>query len=188
MKKLIALLLSAAMATLMLACGDGGNGSNHPDGTPVDSAKGLLSAVWADLPEDERFFVTGGDYDAPVENDAGTVTSTDFLTFNLLLPEALHSQVDEAASLIHGMNANSMTLGAYHLTADASADDFAATMREVIQGNHWMCGFPEELFIAAVDDYVLVGFGLADNMNAIETHLTGLYTQTQILYQEAIAA
>lgn len=184
MKKIISLLLVAIMAIALVACTN-----NNEDTTKTDAdATQTLSAIWADLAEDEKYFVSGGDMvNNTVENDAGKVEDANFMTYNMLLPEELHSQVDDVASLIHGMNANSLTLGMYHLTEGTDEAEFAETMRSAIQGNRWMCGFPEQLFIASVDGFVLVGYGLTDNIESIKTHLASVYPNSTIICEEAIA-
>lgn len=157
------------------------------DATPaIEGADKLLSAVWADIAEDEKYFVSGGDMNNMVDGDAGLVTDTDYMIYNLHFPEELHASVDQVASLIHGMNANSMTTAVYHLTEGTDAATFAESMRDTIQSTQWMCGFPEQLYIASVGEYVLVSYGLTDNVAAIESHLTAVYPAAQMLISEAI--
>lgn len=188
MKKLVALLLAALMMVVLVSCTQDEKQSDSPSRVDHGSAAQVLSSVWADFSEDEKFYVWGGDYDTIIENDAGTVQSKDFMTYSLLLPENLYDQVDDVASLIHGMNVNSMTVGMFHLVESADIDAFAQTMRDAIQNKQWMCGFPDELYIANMDGYVLVGFGLTENMSAIQTHFNKLYSNVQVLYQEPIQA
>lgn len=184
MKKIIALLLAVVMTMALVACTNSNGGDSKTEAT----AKEMLSAVWADLAEDEKYYVQGGDMDNSVEDDAGEVKNAEFMTFNLLLAEDLHSQVDDVASIIHGMNANSLTLGMYHMTKDADVDAFAKAMREAIMNNRWMCGFPEKMFIASVDGFVLVGYGLLDNIDSIATHFAKVYPESKVLYHEDIIA
>jgi len=50
-----------------------------------------------------------------------------------------------------------------------------------------MCGFPEKMLIAVVGgEYVVVAYGLNDNVNPFETALTEAYPDTVVKYSEAI--
>lgn len=164
------------------------------DTTPVDTtpaaaentASAVLSAIWAKYADDQKFFAMGGDFNAMVDGAPGVVdvTNTEFLQYNLLVPEAQWASVTEAASLIHGMNANTFTAGAY-VVADAAA--FAEAMKTAIQSNQWMCGFPETLLIVNVDGVVVVAFGLNDAMTPFQTHLAEVYANAETLVNEPIA-
>ena len=88
--------------------------------------------------------------------------------------------------MIHMMNANTFTCGVFKLTGTTAAD-FGAAMRDAVQNNQWMCGFPEKLLIQSCGDaYVLVAFGLNDAMTPFETHLKEAYPGFETLYSEAI--
>lgn len=197
MKKLIALTLALVMALSLAACGAADEtgtttGANNETETTVasevevNSALEVLEKVWALYAEDQKFYAMGGDYNAPVDNAPGSVelSNTDFLTYNLLVPEAEQAGLVEAASLIHAMNANTFTCGAY-VVGDAEA--FASAMQTAIQGNQWMCGFPETLYIVNVGGYVVVAFGVNDAMTPFQTNLTTAFPGATELVNEPIA-
>lgn len=193
MKKLICALLALTMILALTACGTTApEQTQAPTAEPtepelvIEGTDKLLSMIWADMSEDEKYYVGGGDTEHMVENDAGLVTDADYMTYNLHLPEELHSQVTEAASLVHGMNLNSMTAAVYRLAEGTDAAAFAQALRDSIQSTQWMCGFPEQLYIASVADCVLVVYGLSDNVASIEDHFTQLYPVAETLYKEAI--
>lgn len=195
MKKIIALLLALTMLAAFAGC----NNANTPETTegtkPVEtttepapvaaSALEILQTVWAQFGEDEKFFVMGGDFDNMVDGAPGKVTNTDFMSSNLVVPAEQVANITDAAALTHGMNANTFTCAAYAV-ADATA--FATAMQTAIQGNQWMCGFPEKLVIAEVGGYVVVMFGHGDAVNPFQTKLTAAYPTTNILVNEAITA
>ena len=193
MKKIIALLLALVMAVAMAACTPAAN-NNETTTAPVEtttepaaavaSALEILETVWAQFGEDEKFYVMGGDFDAMVDGAPGKVTNTDFMSSNLIVPAEQVANITDAAALTHGMNANTFT-GAAYAVADSQA--FAAAMQTAIQGNQWMCGFPEKLVIAEVGGYVVVLFGHGDAVNPFQTKLTAAYPTTNILVDEAIA-
>ena len=194
MKKMIALLLALTVVASMAACTPAAN-NNETTTAPVEtttepapvaaSALEVLQTVWAQFGEDEKFFVMGGDFDAIVDGAPGKVTNTDFLSSNLIVPADQTANITDAAAMTHAMNANTFT-GAAYAVADAKA--FATAMQTAIQGNQWMCGFPEKLVIAEVGGYVVVVFGHGDAVNPFQTKLTAAYPTTNILVDEAITA
>ena len=194
MKKIIALLLVAVMALGMVACtGAGTNNEDNTTGAKVESpasALEVLEKTWALYDEEtEKFFAMGGyaldEEEIPVTVDGapGVVSDNDYLVYSLLVPETEAANVTEAASLVHAMNANTFTAGAYKVS-DVTA--FSAAMREAIQNNQWMCGFPEKLLIADIGGVVVVAFGNGEVMGVFQGHLTTAYTGAHILVDEAI--
>ena len=187
MKKIFALLLATVMILSMAACGKNEPTETTPATTEptavAASALEILETVWAQFGEDERFFVMGGDFDNLVDGAPGKAANADFLTGNMIVPADQTANITDAASLIHAMNANTFTCGAYAV-ADAKA--FATAMQTAIQGNQWMCGFPEKLVIAEVGGYVVVMFGHGDAVTPFQTKLAAAYPTTNILVDEAI--
>jgi len=161
-----------------------------PAVTGPASALELLEKVWERYGENERFPIMGGNvesnvFDAPGEYDMAYAEN---MTYNLLIPAEQITNVTAAASMIHAMNANTFTCGAFTLAEGVSVQDFAAAMQAAVQGNMWMCGFPERLVIAAVaEKYVVVAFGVDDAMTPFHTHLMEAYPEAQILFDEPIA-
>ena len=193
MKKIIALLLVAVMALGLVACGTTNNtdeGNKETTGAKVEapaSALEVLENIWALYGEDEKFFAMGGfkldteGIPVTVEGAPGVVEDNDYLNYTLLVPA--EQTVTEAASLMHAMNANTFTCGAYKV-ADVQA--FASAMQTAIQGNQWMCGFPERLLIANVGGIVVVAFGKGEVMTPFQNHLTKAYAGAEVLVNEAI--
>ena len=192
MKKIIALLLALVMTASMAACAPAAN-NGETTTAPVEtttepavtiaSALEILETVWGQFGDDEKFFVMGGDFDNMVDGAPGKASNTDFLTGNLIVPADQTANITDAASLIHAMNANTFTCAAY---AVADANAFATAMQTAIQGNQWMCGFPEKLVIAEVGGYVVVMFGHGDAVTPFQTKLTAAYPTTNVLVDEAI--
>ena len=148
----------------------------------------ILENIWAQVGEDNQFFVMGGNMENYVDGAPGNYNMEykENLPFNLLVPEAELANIDEAGFMQHAMNATNFTAGVVHYTGDVAT--FASTMQAAIQGNQWMCGFPETLIIAAIDsEYVLVSFGVNDAMNLFVPAVSAAYANAEILYNEAIA-
>ena len=149
----------------------------------------LLNNVYALFGEDERFPATGGDFSSDeIIEGAGK--------FGLEEPEALDSvvgypaaeiaKIDSAASLMHMMNANTFTSGAYHAAAGTDIAALAEAIRANIQSRMWCCGFPDKLIVATVDDYVISAFGKNFAIDAFTKHLAEAYPTAKILIEEPI--
>ena len=179
-KKILAILLAVTMILALAACGK--------EATPVEtepqvevpgSALEILETVWALYGDDEKFPVMGGDMVNMVDGAPGAygLEDAESLTYQLLVPAEEIANIDQAASLFHGMMLNNFTFGAYHVTGDVAA--FVEAMHTAITGNRWMCGFPEKLVIISVGDYVVSAFGngeLIANFTGCEIKYNGAPT------------
>lgn len=198
MKKILAILLALTVVLSLAACAEPTKNSdkdtttaptkNEAPAEPVidvkDSAE-LINNIWNAVPEDKKFFAMGGDFTNPVDNAAGIYSLEDEgLSSTLLIPADQIANVDEAASLVHAMNLNNFTCGAFHVTGDKAA--FVEAMHNAVTGNQWICGMPEKLIIAEIGDYVLVCFGINDAIAPFETALGTAYASANIKYNEAI--
>ena len=102
----------------------------------------------------------------------------------LLVPEAELEGVSEAASLLHAMNANTFTSGAFKV-ADAAA--FTTAMQTAIQGNMWMCGFPEQLVIFTFgNEFVVYAFGNGELVANFQAKLAAAHPDAVLAVNEPI--
>lgn len=186
MKKLTAILLVLAMLLAFAACTGSKDdttteGKSEPAGPA--SALALLEEVWKTYAEDEKFAAAGGDgteensrSDAPGKfgiSDAETLDSM------LGFPKDSVALIDDAASLMHMMNQNTFTCGAYHVANSSDVDALAAKLKDNILARRWMCGFPEKLVIVAVGDYVLSYFGNGETVDLFTAKLTAVYSDAR---------
>ena len=211
MKKIISLVLAGVMALSLAACGTQKPvETNAPETTapaettaPIETnapetqapavsagAVAILENIWNLYGEDEKFAVIGGNMESPVDGAPGNydMAYAENLTYNLLIPETEMANVTEAATMIHMMNANTFTCGVVRLTEGTDAAAFGSTMRDAVQNNQWMCGFPETLTVAVIDgEYVLIAFGVNDAMNPFMTHFVEAFANAEVLFNEAVA-
>lgn len=187
MKKLIAMLLVLTMAMGLAACGTSGTEDKGNVNVPA-SALEILEKTWGAVAEDSKFYVMGGDMNNMVENAPGTFDPKDEgITGTLLVPAEQAANVDQAASLMHGMLANNFTCGVFHMAQGADAAAFAEAMHTAISTNPWMCGMPEKMLIAVVGgEYVLAAFGINDAMTPFETAFNAVYADADVKCSEAI--
>lgn len=184
MKKIIAMLLALTLAMGLVACGTGSAGAKED--VPA-SALEILENVWGKYAEDEKFFVMGGDMNNMVNGAPGKfdVADTDGMTYTLLVPADQVANVDDAASVVHGMLTNNFTCGVFHV-ADAAA--FAKAMQENVMGNQWMCGMPERLIVEVIGgEYVLMAFGITDAMTTFAAHLAEAYPNASVVCDQPLA-
>lgn len=198
MKKVLSVILVLSMMLSLAACGSkGADGSSSATveetaGVPAQqmpaSALEILENIWANYAEDEKFAVIGGDMVSPVDGAPGSYDIADEnITYSLLIPEDQLANITEAASMIHMMNANTFTCGVFKLADGVTAADFGEAMRQSIQNNQWMCGFPDSLLISNFGDtYVLAAFGVNDAMTPFEEHLRAVYPGFEFIASEAI--
>ena len=192
MKKLIALCLALVMVLAMAACGKKAEETPTESDAPVvevpGSALEILETVWALYGDDEKFPVIGGDANNMVDGAPGAfgLEDADMATYQLLVPADQLTNIDEAASLFHGMMLNNFTCGVFHVTGDADA--FAAAMVNAVKNNQWMCGMPETMYVSVIGgEYVLMAFGINDAMNPFVAKLAEAYPDAVIVSNEAVA-
>ena len=114
MKKFIILLLSIFLAMSLAACGNKTDSRDSSGKTEIKDAKELLTTVWNSYEEDEKFAIAGGDMteENMTEDAPGTfgITDADELDRMLGFPAADAEKIDNAASIMHMMNANTFSL------------------------------------------------------------------------------
>lgn len=201
MKKKIAMLLCAALMVTMVGCG-GSQGTTEQNEAEVNETETneaatsvevadsveLLTNVWTTYGEADKFPISGGDYENMVSDSVGAfdVTKTEDLDSLLGMPAEGATMIDDAASMMHMMNANTFTAGAYHLTDASNAQALADLLKDNIMNRQWMCGFPDTLLIASVGDYMVSAFGKADVMENFKTKLQAQYEVTEVIYEESL--
>lgn len=157
----------------------------------IESALALLESVWALYGEDEKFPAAGGDYNeenmtdgAPGKVGLDDASSVEYL---LTFPAAGVEMIDDAASLIHMMNTNTFTCGAYHLKNAGDMQTLAADVKDHVMNKHWMCGFPDKLVVISVGEYLVEVFGLQEQVETFCANLAAAYPEATILSDDPIA-
>ena len=183
MKKIVSLALAMLLALSLAACGSKNSGAGD-----VSDALTLLNTVWATYSEEEKFPVSGGDYDHPVDDAPGAfdISNADNMDDMLGFPGPSVANLVDAASLMHMMNANTFTCGAFHVTSKDDVETVASDLRDAIQSKQWMCGFPDKLVIFTYDQYVVSLYGDEELVNTFRDKFTATYSDSTIAYDEAI--
>lgn len=202
MKRIIAVLMAAMLIFSFAACGKNNDKDDSTTTTAAPEVEAvapldLLSTVWASYTaEDPNFFpAAGGDmlteettnWEGPaafgLEGDAAMA-----LESMLHFPTASVSKIDAAASLMHAMNANTFTCGAFSVVNADDVDALVAEIKTTIDSTQWMCGFPEKVLIAKVGTTIVAAVGNAQLIDDFNTKLAAAYDTTTVVINEAIVA
>ena len=176
MKKILAIVLAlVVVVAAFAACGgdktpDAGNAPAYADATEV------LTTIFAAYAEENKFPVAGGDeanmsFEGPAKYD---YTLADELTAVAKLPASQAANIEDAATAMHAMNANSFTGAAYKLVAGADAAAFAADFQTELNNTRWMCGFPEKFIVIKTGDFIVTAYGVADIMDYYKSIVTAM--------------
>lgn len=198
MKKTLAILMAALMLAAFTACGGAetaapetekatekvtdavttealdsdtaeATDAETPAGDEAVSALTAFETVWAAYPE--QFSVFGGGYVAMADGVPGPVDLSDTDAFTSLFhtPADYIGKLDDAASLFHAMNTNNFTGVIYHFADAVDVEGFITAAEAELKAAQWMCGQPEVMTIATLDDStVVVLFGLTDVINTFD--------------------
>ena len=175
MKKMISMALAVLMLVGMVACG--GSKGGDASGMDASSATAVLEQAWGKYADSEKFAIMGGDYDSNVADAPGKFAhdNAEYMDSMLGIPADATAMVDDAASMIHMMNANTFTAGAFHLTDAANEDAFVSAAKESIMNRQWICGFPEKLVIVSCGNgYVVTAYGNGEAIDTFKAKLTEL--------------
>ena len=187
MKKIFAILLASVLMFSLVACA----GSNEtPSAAESKDPLDVLKTVWASYGEDEKFPVAGGDMSEENnemdEPGVFSLENKEELDSTLGLTAEAAEKVDSAASLVHMMNANTFTCGAFRVKNADDVKTLASLLKENILKRQWMCGFPDGLVVASVDDVVIAVFGKSGNLDTFKQKLTAAYSSAEIISEDPI--
>lgn len=185
MKKILAMLLAIVLVFSLAACGAKG-GAKVDVASPLE----LLNKVWDSYAEEEKFPAAGGDMTEEnssmtgpgiygLEDAEGFVATTHF-------PAESVDKIDAAATLMHMMNANTMTVAACHVKDAAEVDALAGEVKDSVLATRWMCGFPEKLVIVTLGDYIVSYFGNGEVVDGFTAKLKAAFPAAVVATEEAI--
>ena len=156
----------------------------------VDDALTILNAIWNTYSDEEKFPAAGGDSEHAVDGAPGSfdASNADNLSYLLTFPADDASLIDSAASLVHMMNLNTFTCGAFHVADANNVARLADDLRTTIQAKHWMCGFPDKMLIATSGNLIVSVYGDEELVNTFRDKLLTSYSAATAVYDEAINA
>ncbi len=150
------------------------------------TAAEILEYAWAGMGAEHQPAVIGGHFSAEYTHGPYTydLAYSEDLAATLLLPEDQMDQLVDAATVVHMLNANSMTAGVVKLQEGTDVKAFADATAARISGNQWMCGFPEKLVIIQVnDDFLFVAYGLIELLDPMVNGMGANWSMNELYNQ-----
>ena len=195
---------TVALVTVLVCFAACGGDKTNTDATNTDAettapaaasyadAVEVLTKVFATFEGENAFSVVGGDeehinYENPAPGKYD-VAKADELAVVANLPASQSANIEDAATAIHMMNANSFTAAAYKLKAGTDAAVFAADFKTTLDNAQWMCGFPEKFVVIQTGDYIVTAYGLAANIEYFKTQAASALTGTTVVLEGDIVA
>ncbi len=184
MKKFLSVFLAALLCLSIAACaGDEKESSST-------SALDILTTVWDSYEENEKFPAAGGDMSEEnmTMDGPGAFSLTDAAALDTALgfPQGAVDKIDQAASLVHMMNANTFTCGVFHVKDEGETAEVFAAIQENISQRQWMCGFPDKLVVVRVGGCLVSCFGKSEMVDAFQAKLKAAYPSGETLCDEPI--
>ncbi len=170
MKKISVLAILTIIVMLVASCAGG-----KPETSSYADSLEVINTVWNAYGENDKFPAGGGDssnmsMEGPAKFDH---TNKEELDVTLALPASQADNIDDAASIMHMMNANNFTGGIYRLIDGVDVKAFADDFKKGLDSRQWMCGFPEKYVVINTGNYVLAAFGNAQLIDTFKTTATG---------------
>lgn len=178
MKKIVSILLICILTLSLAGC------NKEKEKKSIEKPLNVLTKTWESYGKNDKFHVMGGDFNHQVEDEPGIldVKDKESLRSMLIVPESAVEKISGAASMIHAMNANIFTSGAFRLKNKDDVTPFINTMKDAILSNQWMCGFPEFLAIAKIDERnIVVTFGNEEMVKNFEKKLEKRYKEAELV-------
>ena len=192
MKKVITLLLAVMMALALAGCGGKQNDSKEgQEGGESKYAEALevLNEIVKAYNEDQLFAMYGGNQENAVMDAPGKfdVSKTDELENVYGLPADQSANIEDAASMVHMMNANTFTGIVCRLKDGVDMDAFVDSVKSSILARQWICGQPDTLVSINVDGrYVAVAFGVAEMMEDFKTNALSALNGSQVITEAPV--
>lgn len=206
MKRLTVLFFMVMMIFMLAGCGSGNGSSQSGMGeNPEESeenqygeseeskygeALDVLSAIRQSYKEEDMFAIYGGNQENAVMDAPGKfdISKTEEMKVNLGLPEELWDDIEDAASMIHMMNANTFTGAVYHLKDGTDSNDFADAVKTNIMATQWICGQPDTLVVIEVKgNYIITAYGEAEIMETFKNNALSALDGSQVVIEEPIS-
>ena len=145
----------------------------------------LLKNVWATYGEAEMFPAGYMDEAGNMVDGPAAIGTADAEALDALLgvPADKAGSIDNASIMMHMMNANTFTGGAFK-TSDAKA--LSDSIQANLANRQWMCGFPDILVTIQVEDYLISAFGNAELIETFKNKVTAVYAGAKVLCEEPL--
>lgn len=166
----------------------GNTGDYKPQIDSNSTAVELLEPIWMGLGGEHQPAAYGGHYSEEYNNGPATyeLTYADELANVLMLPADKMDSVEDAATVVHLLNANSMTAGVVKLKEGTDVKAFADAVADRITNNQWICGFPEWMSVVQINDnFLFIAYGVYDLVSPMVENMDSSWN-TKELYNRPL--
>ena len=152
----------------------------------ISSACDILQKAW-DTYEDsdsdnnmynDKFAVMGGHQESYVLDLPGTydLSKTSDLERSFCVPTTMAEYVDDVATMMHLMHANTFSTAALHITEDDRVEELVDVLENKLLNQQWLGGSPDKFVIVTIaDNYVVVAFGQEEVVDYFKAALLLVY-------------
>lgn len=191
MRKAVLLFLSVMMVSVLSGCGGQKDSQAEQGGgqSQYTEALEVLNQVIEAYGEDELFSMYGGDQENAVMDGPGKfdIAKTEELESVYGLAADQSSNIEDAATMVHLMNANTFTGAVYRLKEGVDMDDFADALKSCILARQWICGQPDTLVLINVDGrYIITAFGEAGIIENFKTNALSALSGAQVITEAPV--
>ena len=191
MKKIVWPLVLSMVVLVLSGCGGQPSKTGTGEAMPeYEDALDVLNSITGVYKEDELFSLYGGDQENAVMDAPGKfdISKSEELDLVLGLPESQTANIEDAASMVHMMNANTFTGAAYRLKDGTDLDTFVETVKSNILARQWVCGQPDTLVIIdAGGGYVVTAFGQAEIMELFKTNALSALSGAKVVTEAPVS-
>ncbi len=192
MRKAVLLFLSVMMVSVLSGCGGQKDSQAEQGGgqSQYTEALEVLNQVIEAYGEDELFSMYGGDQENAVMDGPGKfdITKTEELESVYGLAADQSSNIEDAATMVHLMNANTFTGAVYRIKEGVDMNDFADALKSCILARQWICGQPDTLVLINVDGrYIITAFGEAGIIENFKTNALSALSGAQVITEAPVA-
>ena len=150
----------------------------------------VLNEVIKVYGEDELFSMYGGDQENAVMDGPGKfdIAKTEELESVYGLAADQSSNIEDAATMVHLMNANTFTGAVYRIKEGVDMNAFADALKSCILARQWICGQPDTLVLINVDGrYIITAFGEAGIIENFKTNALSALSGAQVITEAPVA-
>lgn len=192
MRKAVLLFLSVMMVSVLSGCGGQKDSQAEQGGgqSQYTEALEVLNQVIEAYGEDELFSMYGGDQENAVMDGPGKfdIAKTEELESVYGLAADQSSNIEDAATMVHLMNANTFTGAVYRIKEGVDMNDFADALKSCILARQWICGQPDTLVLINVDGrYIITAFGEAGIIENFKTNALSALSGAQVITEAPVA-
>ncbi|MDO5124803.1 MAG: bacteriocin transport accessory protein [Ruminococcus sp.] len=190
MKKIISLFLAGVMMLAMVSCSESKKEDSKKD-VSAESPLALLNTVWDSYSDDEKFPVAGGDYTEENQNPEGpgkySLDDPNAVENALGMPIESVSKLEDAASIMHMMNANNFTCSVLRAKKSDDVSTLAKDMKEsILHQRQWMCGIPDKVVFYTIGKDLITAFGKTEFIDTFKTKFTKAFPDAKLVSEDNI--